>query len=238
MAAAVTAGLGDWVPAPDGDGLSVDHNGTIYVPGLRDGGSLIGGSGITYFVQVTQAPFTGSPATGGGGVSVSLVANDIRMSVAVPCDHRMMAVVKSANDPLKFGLTDSNPANDTDLIAKEFQRVYHCDAGHLYRKEYRQSGQFLSWPIPESVPKQTKFPGGIIFDDTALLQNDCVKKAREMLRLDRGGESLGTPHIIDAANVGDMIEKLTSGGKVRACVQAITYTYDEHSGQRTERHLG
>ncbi len=218
--------------------FSIDSNGTIYFPGLRDAQQSFlyrfdaGPDGLQKIQdgKLIQLPY----------VKINLIPIDIRLTVALPCDHRMFCCVKSKNDPTQLGsLVADDKAQDYDRIATDFERVYHYSAGSLYRKQMRQSGDLTPWPIPEAADENAKnFASGIIYDDSKMLENHARKKAREMLRLDRGGESLGTPHIIDAANVGDMIEKLSTGALVRACVQAITYTFDESGGQKTERHLG
>ena len=114
-------------------GMTIDANGTIRFPGLRE-------SGTTY-----KAILNGTtPET------VTITRRKLRLSLAIPCDHRMEDVA---------GITiDGGGANEIEAIVglqgSEDRlelgagvRTYYANARDAYGFELRQD----SWPKPESI---------------------------------------------------------------------------------------
>lgn len=222
---------GRWAPAEEGDGLSIDLDGTINFPGLRDARQ-------TFFFNYDQHDSTtvDGHTVAGDITKVYLLPYDMRMTVAIPCDHRVTKAVRMSVDPREKVPLINDVANDANRMAPGFRRTYFVDAGMLYRKEIRKGG----YPIPGSIPGITgsTFRDGILADDSNLLDNHGRKKAREFCRLDKA-ETLSTPHILNTVHVGDMVSQLDNGYNVAACVQGVHFFYTpDGGGQRMERKCG
>lgn len=222
---------GRWFPADAGDGLSIDIDGTINFPGLRDARQ-------TYFIDWDQddPKEVDGHLVAGDFKKIYLLPVDMRMTVAIPCDHRITKAVRLSVDPRSDVPLVADVANDADRIATGVRRTYFVDAGNLHRKEIRNGG----WPIPACIPgiNNTTFRNGNLVDDSRLLENHVRKKAREFCRLDKA-EVLSTPHILSSVHAGDMISQLQNGFPIHACVEGVHFFYtQEGGGQRMERHCG
>ncbi len=227
-----------WTPAPKGDGLAIDADGRINLHGLRDQQDITFIFRHTREEQTEENPYPDID-------TLTLVPVPLRMTVAIPCDHRVTKAVRLAVDPGDKG-NENFPAiadtpNDSDRIASNFTRHYFSDVSSLYRKQIRKGGLVddtdSSYPIPSSVPGvagHNFYRPGSIADDSDLLEAHAREKAREMCRLDRGN-NLGSPHILDVVEPGDMIESFDNGWPLRACVQAVHYQFEGDGDQVTTR---
>lgn len=177
------------------DGFTLDGDGTLSFSGLRE----------------LRRTFTISGTHG----SQTVTANELRMTLAIPCDHRSRE-------------TRILPPNegDADRVEANLIRYYFGDAGQVYGKEIRHSS---SYPVPESAGGTA--PGAAtLLDDTEKLTDHTVLKSRELMRLDRGGTFV-TPYMSFTQQPGQSIAWIAMAGNanypVRGVVLSVTFEMDE-----------
>jgi hypothetical protein len=142
-----------WTLGVEGDGLQVMDNGIIYLPGLAK--TMLGTGGVENNTLERGAwrSATGSPwPVADGQLSVQL--NDIRMTLAIPCDHRLMRSVNllgSDSGSTRGQIVDSP---DGDKFETDFSRTQIVDLNGLYVSWLRID----SYPVPESA-------GGTVADN-------------------------------------------------------------------------
>lgn len=161
-------------------------NGIIYLPQLRE-----------MAADPTQRCWrwnSGSDsAFGVSGGKIDIAVNDIRMNLAIPCDHRLSYAVRTLMDTSALGSSSSNffetieNSPDADRFESTFQRALILELNQLYDLWFRVG----SFPEPESA-------GGATFIDRAnlshALRNDLsmmsphVRRGlRDNFRLSRNG---------------------------------------------------
>lgn len=246
-----------WQFASVQDGLTIDADGTFHLPGLRELGTTY--KRITPTSDPTPDPDI-DPAGQDDGCGSTItkwnhiryVARNIRLTVAIPLDHKITQAYKLACDPTQGVTVLKNDVDDSDRISPDFSRLYYADCGSLYRKDIIVPGNGTvagpgSWSTPEGIPQldesgnevnseQPDTPGAVQ-DDSVFISNHVVRKARDVGRLDRGGYLI-IPHIAPVFNIGDQIEKLENIGisgdyPINGCVQEIHYMFKTRPFQRT-----
>jgi len=129
---------GNWQSAPLLDGLELFDTGTIYLPGLRDAQISWSGAGVDAIVA---------------GYA-TMTKRDIRMTVAVPMDHRVTALASYSNEAYNDQFFDViNECPDRDRIDTTLHRQHLVTAGSLYKLWLRNT----SYPIPASVNGAAQF---------------------------------------------------------------------------------
>jgi len=140
------ATFGDWITIGKLDGLEIDDQGTLYLPGLRE-------AALSGLDKGTWVGKVGDPK--GDPTAVNrLTARPIRMTVAVAYDHRLNTCqsLPSASRNLHGGddsldlLQVSDPNGENFSFDREFSRQYVADTGDSYREYLR-----LADPIPDTV---------------------------------------------------------------------------------------
>lgn len=132
------------------DGLTLDPDGTIWLNNLRQlelPNGISAGSGE--FVPKQTYYFTATPTS---SVAAAGTKRNLRMTVAIPCDHRFLKATRLPSDPttsIKIPLTTAS--DDNDRIDKNLSRLYYADTGELSGLELRTA----SWPTPQSVNDAT-----------------------------------------------------------------------------------
>lgn len=238
-----------WAVMPQPDGIELFADGTISFHSLRDSllQSIIGTESKTVLWHIK---LTGTP---GSYVLDTFQPTALRMTLAIPCDHRLTAVcgVSSAmvdTMPLPGGVDDSERINSA-LV-----RTLAIDTGALHTLEER-GGTLGSYPIPQSAP----WPGGVsppaagdgsaasaaVFgnasvmrDDTQLAINHAFRGLGQTARLDRGG-TLESTDIDLMAVPGMAIAALENRGgstfPIKAMIHAVEHDFE--TPQKTIRHL-
>jgi hypothetical protein len=180
---------GSWTLGPEFDGLEVFDDGIIYLPKLRDIKADSDGTSAGSF-KWNSAQFGVS-----GGNKLDITPNDIRMSIAIPVDHRLSMACGMASDIFnnssaigQWSILEDSP--DADKLAPNFSRQIIVDLNGMYDMWLR----ITSWPVPASVPGQTAaadLPGGFqgpaLRDDSTLLQGHVFRTLDDQYRLARDG---------------------------------------------------
>lgn len=140
----VTSDGTHWTLGPEADGFELRDNGIIFVPGLRD------------VVINSHNTSTGSFRWNGGveyavaGGKLDIILNDIRASIAIPCDHRLEYAVQTFPSAVASGsvtpIMDDSP--HVDRIDSSFSRMKMIDLNGLYECWLRIN----SYPLP-NFPK-------------------------------------------------------------------------------------
>jgi len=157
---------GTWLLCPANDGLTLDADGTIWVQGLQPG----------YTLAIT-ASGTRPNAT------VTVSANKLRASVAIPCDHRLWAARKLASETGDM-TTAQTPGRDASRMASDLDFMLYEGQGD---GDYAIEERYESWPIPESVAGSTK-QTGMLRDDSLLIENHAERRSADFGRIERSGE--------------------------------------------------
>jgi hypothetical protein len=220
-----TTGTSNWQRTDINDGFKIDADGTLWFMGLR---SLL----KTY----------GTPSVTLSGGSVTLVtipANALRMTLAIPTDHRLtrgaqLTADKSASSGfVKLGIADADEAQ----IDSSLSRTFYADAGQLYTKEIVADP---SWPEPESITNSVQAEAGVIRDDSEYADAAALRRLNDIGRMARTGRLI-TPHIECTARPGQAIDCLVNRGHsgdfpIRGVVQTVIYSNDGKR-QYTEREI-
>lgn len=218
------------------DGMAIDADGTIWLPGLRR----------------KDTAYTASVSTPGQNECVvTLKAAAIRMTVAIPCDHRINAAFKLGIDKTP-GLPVYSPppgGDDSDLIDETLSRLYYADARQLYTKHLRVGSgggagvEQYSFATPQSIngtPETDKSGDpetSVIRDDINYATAHLRKRLGDLGRVARTGRLI-IPHLAFAWNAGDGIKDLqnTDGSSfpIRGMPQAVSFYADGDNPQMTE----
>jgi hypothetical protein len=232
-----------WRIIPAADGLAVEADGTIWLTGARE-------AGYTYAIAATQTDenmeCTADPPTTKKIVEVNrFMPTKIRMTVAIPCDHRLLYDIS--------GLMLNWAGDDRERVDfSRLKRFWYSDAGELYAKEYR----IAAWPIPECVQTQTKDADGnytgasgdtpqaedrtgiddslALRDDSLAVRDHGMSKGRDYGRLNKSGW-LSMPHVLPTFRPGVIVDQL-GGHRVAAVVSAVELHLEKP--QKTILHLG
>lgn len=158
-----------WFPGPEKDGLEVWDNGVIFMPGLRDI-VLESANNAKGSFRWNTAEF----AVSGGMLDIT--ANDIRATLTIPCDHRLIYALRTASDlsmdAPSVGLMDDSP--HVEKLSKDFSRSTYFDLNGLYEAWLRIN----SYPVPLSTGgvaatdlTDSRSPQSALRSDLPLLQN-------------------------------------------------------------------
>ena len=213
---------GKWFVATLLDGLRLDDDGTIWVPGLRQNVP----SGSAY----ANCTWTGSRSD-----PAYIIANKLRATVAIPTDERLTEARRLASDATHPDVKISGDREDADRISSHLSRLYYADSSSLYK--YWE--QVQSYYIPEVAggTVQTK----VLRDDSDLAGAHAAKKLSDFGRVRRTGRLI-YPHIYAAWSPGYMISSIKNIGgvgeyTVNACCQEVVFSCDGQTNT-TELVLG
>ena len=197
--------MGDW-----NDGYSIDReHGYITLDGLRE--------------QERTFTITGTDSVGSN--SAVFAANGIRVTLAIPCDHRLVTGYKLAVDTgsnIPSVPPDQN-SDDNDRIDESLQRLLYADADRLYCLEVISSE---SYAVSESAGGTGDTQNNSHRDDSAELANHTINRLSEVGRLDRGG-TLKEKWLRFAWRPGMQVREMQNssgaGFPIKAVVQSVTY---------------
>lgn len=240
----------------DNHGLKITGDGTLSFADFRDS-EATGSRESTLFYRIEK---TGVKPD----IKAVLKANRVRITLAVPCDHRLTATVGLAGlSEIPVGDTDTDDTSRMNL--SNGVRTLAIDTGALLAFEER-STQFPPYPIPQSlkfpnkstvdengIPTTTNYPAAgdqsdaavAIFGDAIVLRNDTQyainqanRKLREFGRLDRSGE-LVSDRIDLGAEPGQMIDQINNSDGTNFPVKALTskVIHNFDAPQSTKRQL-
>jgi len=225
-----------WTPVPELDGLEILDDGGIRMPRLRQ-------DALNW--HWTAAPFEVGPDDG-----VKITEREIRMTLAIPCDHRCAAVASTA---WKKGVGEDADevvdSVDTGRIDLGLDRVSFKNLRGLYRKWLRKD----SWPVPQSffaaiTQAEDKTGTGtspLLVDDVPMLKAH-VRHALEMAaRLRKSGTLVFKNRICLAWGLGTQVDWFTLVGGPNDgaqfpgyfAVNALLWS-NEPDATRTELHPG
>lgn len=163
-----------WATTTELTGLEVLDDGTILMPTLRE---------LTLAGMAGSWRWTGEPYTWGAG---AVAVNEIRATLAIPCDHRIAAVTKLINSQLSE-FDDTHRSPDLNRISATLDRQDVLDLRGLYDLWLRKD----SFPVPESQlsTKATDKPtrSNALRNDTDLLRSHVRRHMVFAGRLKRSG---------------------------------------------------
>jgi len=213
QSAAADADRDAWYLAPVNDGLTLDADGTIWVPGLRPG----------YTLAASQAGVKPNAV-------ITITYNKLCVTVAIPCDHRLTEARKLASDEGAVQPA-SIQSRDTSCVASDLHyTMYECKNAGDYALEERKD----AWPIPESVAGSLD-ETDVLRDDSELLANHVERRAHDFARLERSGELI-MANLLTTLRPGMQIAALDNGGAegseylLGVVVRAVTLNNQNQNG--------
>lgn len=195
-----------WKIAGLADGLRIDADGTFWLTGLRD-------RGLTLLITTAGVV---------PNVTVTVTARKLRLTVAIPCDHRLIGEASMSN---------IKDMTDSDRILEQPETLF-IDAGDLYDQEIQKA----SWPIPESVTGSA-VANAELRNDATLVAGHAKSRWQQVCRLKKKCV-LRFPRLDGAPLPGTAIKELMNTGAgdtypVRGVVQRLTIT-NEPGNQQAE----
>jgi len=204
-----------WVLPLEGDGLEVFDNGIIYLRGLRDMAISTGGVENIPGSERGSWRCTAPWAVSGGKLDIQI--NDIRMTLVIPCDHRLtrtLNLLPGADDTGRSGVEDPQGV-DSEKFENGFSRNLTIDLNGLYVSWLRID----SYPVPEAG-------GGTVAEDfvndaspdTALrsdalqLEAHLQKAAAEHGRILCEGDWVVEGRFVEGWKVGTQVKDLKPVG--------------------------
>jgi len=207
-----------WTRGPLFDGLEIFDTGVIHLPVLRDLGAAVkvfeGDDGGT-----STVPFSST-----GGVA-KIVVRDIRMNLAIPCDHGVAWAVTAPGTEVgaNSALTEIYEGNpDVERVDPNHARKKFVDLQQLYAAIYRTGSYYK----PESCGGEAS-ASEYVRNDLTLLKAHVRRLVYEENRLRKGGALRFDGHIVPFP-LGTAVASLKSTGKkpfpVRAHLTGIRFT--------------
>lgn len=202
------------------DGLQVDADGTIWLPGLREAG--LGGD--------EQGTWKGSP-----GAPLSLAARELRLTVALALDRRLTEGL--ALPAAGLGLAAADPNGCAGRFANGLARTYWVDAGAAYREDLRKD----AWPVPQSVSGSVQASdrataGAELRSDAARARAHVQRRLAEVARTEKTGRLVFERPAL--WQPGTAIAGLAAAGAGVCAVRGIVWRVrHDYRRQRTELEL-
>jgi len=209
-----------WATTTELTGLEVLDDGTIFMPTLRE---------LTLAGMAGSWRWIGEPYTWGAG---TIAVNEIRCTLAIPCDHRIAAVTKLINSQLsEFDDTHNSP--DLNRISATLDRQDVLDLRGLYELWLRKD----SYPVPQSqqatkaADKTTR--ANALRNDTEFLRSHVRRHMVFSGRLKRSGyfskRGVFDTSILELGKEYSFVSSMVAGGStvttpiaaVRSAVQYL-----------------
>ena len=144
-----------------------------------------------------------------------VVAADIRMTLAIRCDHRYMMLAKSTTDLSSSVSGDLiiDDAPDNDRLAEGYSKPLYLDLQNLYELWLR----YNSWPEPEGRNGNVQFSNkttvaNALRSDETLLLSHLRRALKERYRLKRSGHLAVDGCFQTAWPIGSQVAKLVPIG--------------------------
>jgi len=225
----------EWSLGTEFDGLEVWDNGIIYVPGLRDD-VLKGKPGTWRWANAKYGTVgTYDPVFENSTAKLDIVVQDVRMTLAIPCDSRFTYAAKVASDIAQNGggfdlgpvegddvFEIINDGPDVQRCSANFSRTIYLDLNNLYELWMRVN----SWPLPESQPgsvmaddkpaagSENDGTSTAIRDDSKLLRSHVIRRFQDNARIDRtASELFSEGWLVTSYAPGTIINQFTPVGR-------------------------
>lgn len=182
--------LDAWLLGAFNDGLSLDADGTIWLPGLR-------ADGTTMVVTATGTAPT---------ITVTIEFRKLRATVAIPCDHRLSVARKLASEDGDMQVAAQPGLDEHRIEAGLNFTLYEGQGDGDYALEERRE----AWPVPETVDGSTE-KSDTIRDDSTLLANHAERRVSDFARLERSGELI-LGNLMTTLRPGTQIKALDNNG--------------------------
>jgi len=213
-----------WELCKELTGLEVWDDGTIWVPALRQ--FSMGSDAGSYWWDGDEYDFT------------KFEVSKLRMTVAIPCDHRLHALSTIAEDEVE-GRTGYIKSPDGRRLHKDFLDTGRQQVLDL-RGRYNLWERIDSWPYPATISGQTKADDhktreDPLRDDSPFLQTHGRMRLQLDGRAKRGGQ-FTKPGIFAPVTLGAPITRIVSekdGGQTSevevSCIRsAMLYATDKN----------
>jgi hypothetical protein len=225
-------GTPTWQLGPEMDGLEVWDNGIIYMPGLRDVAlahltreSVIEGSWKPIFTPAgnlqTQGVYNANFEL--NTLRLDVEVQEIRITLAIACDHRFTYAAKIATDQATSPLfsTIGGESPDYFRLSERFYRTHYLDLNGLYELWLRRN----SWPEAQSIEGTTQAPDRLssgvdasgeplaVRTDLKMMQSHALRRLQNASRLDREESVLRFDgHLVAAYAPGTVVNQLIPRG--------------------------
>ena len=189
-----------WVPTTELMRLSVLDDGTIDLTALRELAISTSANSPpgSWFWDDDADPWTWN----------KFAPTDIRMTVAIPCDHRLTAVCKLVGDNLTSTYDDLVQSIDADRIHSSLEQQNVLDLRGLYHLWLRYGSYprpASSFSEPQAEDRNTR--ENALRNDHALLRSHVRRHMYLNGKLKRGGY-LSSPQILTTIMQGAQIQNL------------------------------
>ncbi len=225
-----------WVLAGYFDGFEILDNGNLIFPNLR-------GTGHTWSTLASDnaicwAANPNTPADGPSPADYPLDANgnfdilplNIRIALAVPCDHRINQFSFCPSDPIKAGQNPGLQYNDNpdqDRIDPTLIRRDYKDLQKLYALWRRANS--ASRPQSQNYPLDAD---ATLRDDTALLQQHITRAMWDKNRLQKTGMPRIDGYLVTSYPQGMAVQDfIPVGGGTPVPVRCVLSGYRLHCKQ-------
>lgn len=203
---------GAWVLAWEGHSWEVWDNGIIYIPGLRDA-ALNGHYGSWSWTDSEAWKTT----TINGSPAIAITRNALRMTLAIPCDHRLSYVVRAnsdhGTDVASIALMDDGP--DAIKFHESFSRTKYVDLRQLYHAWLRIS----SYPEPAAAGGtmaanlvSTRDPATAVRSDLEMLTAHTKRMLLDRFGLEKSGPLIMDGHLVTTWKPGMAITNFVPVG--------------------------
>lgn len=198
---------GTFVTGMEADGLEVWDDGIIYMPGLRAIKLQGDGTGAGTFTwnSVGGTISGGIPIAGSGATAmIDISFNYVRVSLAIPCDHRL-----NYTSDVAIGLTSP----DADQFTSDFSRGVVLDLNGMYELWLRMD----SWPIPEgsgadAAADDLPTTDNAVRSDLELLQGHVDRALVDNYALDKSASVIEFKDIVTGYAIGTAVNNLAPVG--------------------------
>jgi hypothetical protein len=241
----------NWIRIDPDPQMTIAGDGTIYFTEYRDAQAMAGRDEGKFYTIIRDAPTAQNHLN-----TVSFRQNRIRMTLAVPCDHRITTPVAMCGIVSGHGAIPLGDIDTDDTANINFNNgiaTVSIDTGELLASEER-SLAYPSYPISPTyqIRPGTPYPPAdsesndsiALYGDSPVLRDDrsygydqANRKMREFGRLERNG-LMPSDRMDLMAKPGDMIDTIvnTNGTDypVKAVRKMVEHDFDK---QQTISHL-
>jgi hypothetical protein len=204
-----------WFQSTQQDDFQTDADGTIWLRGLR-GLPTPQSFGVSFSGTAPNIVITAWPAA-------------IRMTCAIPCDHRVTGGYKISSDPTP-GLQVyefTSGSSDANRIDPSLSRLHFVDARQLYSRWQR----YNSFPQPQSAGG-TQAANQILRDDSGYLTTAVQRKLEDIGRVGKNNNPR-IPYLNFAFEPGMAFESMGQWN-MAAMLKEVSWVAPDEGPQFTE----
>ena len=217
-----------WLASPEPDGLTINQeDGTLHIDGWR-------AAGRTFIASSDEEELEEKLAD-----VANVTPVDIRVTLAMPCDHRLTAARKLTTDSTPNVAPSTDAHEDSDRIEPDFSRLMYIDADRLYAKYIRD----VAYPITQSAGGTAQ--SDELRNDTTYIEAHAQRKISDFGRIKKSARltypllySLWRPGYVirELQNIGSA-NTVTSAVPIRAVCHEVIMRSSKLKNE-TELHLG